>query len=99
MTISRRAALKGLGASGVASILNARPARADAGLTIAGHPVELSIAPLGDHIVRISVVSLEGGQAQPIPLTGSLVEHKEATPVLHLADIVEPRSVSCGAAR
>ena len=68
MTISRRAALQGLGASGAAGLLGSSSVRAADALTVAGRPVELQIAPVGDHIVRItaSAPPLTGEQRQEL---------------------------------
>ena len=99
MTISRRAALKGLGCSGAASLLHPPSVRAADVLTVAGRPVELQVAPVGDHIVRISLLPLEAGKPRAIPATGSLVEGTDNAPVLRVTDLAEPRSVACGQSR
>src|ERR1017187_8213998 len=99
MTISRRKALKGLGASGAASLLGPAVARASADINVAGHAVELSITDVGGHIVRISLVPLEGGRPRAIPSDGPLIEPAGKSPVLRLSDVTEPRSVACGEAR
>ena len=99
MTISRRAALKGLGASGAAALLPSSSVRGADALMVTGRPVELQIGPVGDHIVRVSLVPLEAGRAQAIPSTGSLLEGITKDPVLRVTDLAEPRSVSCGQSR
>jgi alpha-glucosidase (family GH31 glycosyl hydrolase) len=99
MSISRRAALKGLSATGAASLLGPPAARAAGGLTVAGQPVELSVTPVGDQIVRISLVALEAGKPQAIPSTGSLVEETAKPPVLRVTELGEPKTVFCGESR
>jgi alpha-glucosidase/alpha-D-xyloside xylohydrolase len=99
MTISRRAALKGLGASGAGALLPSSSVRAADALTVNGRPVELQIAAVSDHIVRISLLPLEAGRPQAIPSTGSLVEEIAKDPVARISDLAEPRSVSCGESR
>ncbi len=99
MSISRRAALRALGASGAASVLT-EPRRPDAAaLVIAGKPVQLTIAPVGDHIIRISLAPLEAGKAQAIPSTGALVEKSDEAPVLRVTELADPKTLDCGEAR
>jgi alpha-glucosidase (family GH31 glycosyl hydrolase) len=99
MTISRRAALKGLGASGAATLLPSSSVRGADALMVAGRPVELQIGPVGDHIVRVSLVPIEAGRPQAIPSNGSLLEGITKDAVLRVTDLAEPRSVSCGQSR
>ena len=63
MPISRRTVLKGLGASGASrsSVQPPMPARMRRS-SIAGRPVELAVTPIGDRIIRVSVVPLEDGR-------------------------------------
>ena len=68
----------------------------DAKLAIAGKPVELTVTPVGDHIVRVSIVPLEAGKPQPIPSTGALVDLKGGAPVVRVTELAEPRVVACG---
>ncbi len=95
MSISRRAALLGLGATGAASVLGPPVACAAAGLVVAGKPVELTITPVGDRIVRISLVPLEAGKPQAIPLTGALADFPALAPALRVTELSEPRVVAC----
>ncbi len=95
MSISRRAALLGLGATGAASVLGPASACAAAGLVVAGKPVELTITPVGDRIVRISLVPLEAGKPQAIPLTGALADFPALAPALRVTELSEPRVVAC----
>ena len=101
MTISRRAALRGLGASGMPALLREPVAQGAEALVVAGQPVELTVPPVGDHIVRISLVPLEAGKPQAIPSTGALVEGKGEAPVLRVTELAEPQrwlAVSRGSA-
>ncbi len=99
MTISRRDALKGLGASGAVGLLGPAVGGALADIKIGGQAAELSITDWGGHIVRISLVPLEGGRPRAIPSDGSLVDPAGKAPVLRLSDLSEPKSVTCGEAR
>jgi alpha-glucosidase (family GH31 glycosyl hydrolase) len=80
MPISRRTALKGLGASGAVPLLGAAAdAVADAPLRVAGQPVEVGVTS-NDGIIRISVIPLEGGRPRPIPDDGSLIRQDWRAP-------------------
>jgi alpha-glucosidase/alpha-D-xyloside xylohydrolase len=99
MRVSRRTALKGLSASGASRILGSLRPPAAAPITVAGRPVELQIAPVGDHIVRITLLPLGAGRPHPPSSSGSLVEGITKDPVLRLSDLVELRSIACGESR
>jgi alpha-glucosidase (family GH31 glycosyl hydrolase) len=100
MTISRRTALKSLGVVGAAPLLCARANETQIrDLGVVGRPVEMSIAPVGTRIVRVSLAPIEAGQAQSIPDVGALVERQWEPHVLRLTTLGEPRSVACGDAR
>lgn len=97
MPISRRTALHSLAS---ASFLAARVGVAeDEGTRIGGRLVEVSVTPIGSSVIRISVVSLEGGHPQPIPGDGSLVRLDWGAPLLRLTSLAEPRAVDCGNSR
>jgi alpha-glucosidase/alpha-D-xyloside xylohydrolase len=73
--ISRRDALKHLGAAGAGLALGGSILRGRfQDIVVAGHPVELAVATLSPSTVRLTLLPLEGGQAQPVPFTGALVE-------------------------
>jgi alpha-glucosidase (family GH31 glycosyl hydrolase) len=100
MPISRRTALKGLGAVGATALVGADAGAAqDGGLKVAGRPVEVSVTSVSPEIVRLSVVAIEDGRAQPIPSDGSLVKLDWGSPVLRLTSLAEARSVACGDSR
>ncbi len=101
MTISRRSALRGLGAAGPAAILGgaSRAAAPAEGLEVAGRPVEVAISPVGPSIVRVGVVPLEGGRPAAIPPDGSLIRPDWGPPVLRLSSPAAPLGVACGDSR
>ncbi|MFI5461419.1 MAG: TIM-barrel domain-containing protein [Isosphaerales bacterium] len=100
MSISRRAALLGLGVSGATTLLGASTAAApDATFHIAGRPVELAVTAVGEQIVRLSIVPVEQGRSQPVSADLSLVERDWGAPIVRLTSLAEPRSVACGDAR
>ncbi len=100
MPISRRMALKGLGTAGATTILGAQAGAAqDQGLKIAGRAVELSVSPVGPHIVRVSLVPIEDGRPQPIPSDGSLVQFEQGEPALRASTMAGPLSITFGDSR
>ena len=100
MTISRRNALKSFGVAGAAPLLGARAADTQSPeLRIAGPPIELSIAPVGARIVRVSLAQIDAGGPRSIPDVGALAERKWEPCVLRLTTLAEPRTLACGDAR
>ncbi len=99
MLISRRAVLRTLGATSASNVITTARAGGAAALVVAGQSVELTIAPVGERIVRISLVPLDAGKPRAIPLSGALVDQTGGAPVLRVAELAEPRSVSCGDSR
>src|SRR5215831_4879847 len=64
-----------MGSAGAGALLNPRPTPAkDPGIIVAGKPVEVQIAPVSAHTVRITVVEVAGGKARAVSGDGSLVE-------------------------
>ena len=100
MTISRRNALKSLGVAGAGPLFGARAAETQGPeLRVAGPPVELSTAPVGARIVRVSLAQIDAGRPRSIPDVGALAELQWEPPVLRVTSLPEPRSVACGDAR
>jgi alpha-glucosidase (family GH31 glycosyl hydrolase) len=93
--LSRRAALKRLGAASAGALLPAPPPQ-DAALRVAGRAVELSLTPVSAHTLRLTLTALENGQPQPIPLDGSLAPQTWPKPVARLTALPRERSVWCG---
>ena len=71
MTISRRTVLKSFGAAGAGPLLGACAAETQGPeVRVAGRPVELSIAPVGARIVRVSLAQIDAGGPRSIPDVG-----------------------------
>ena len=80
--ISRRAALRHLGAAGAGLALSSVVLRGQrAPIVIGGTPVDIAIAALGSSTVRITLRPLERGTSQAVPDDGALVRGAEGRPV------------------
>ncbi|MEO7102152.1 MAG: TIM-barrel domain-containing protein [Gemmatimonadaceae bacterium] len=83
--ISRRAALKRLGAIGAGFALSGDTLggliirRRGHDLVIAGQPVEITVLSVSPQTVRLTVRPIRNGQAQTLPITGELVSHELGT--------------------
>jgi alpha-glucosidase/alpha-D-xyloside xylohydrolase len=99
--ISRRDALRSLGAAGAAAMLRGGRGEAqDSAIRVAGVPVEVAIAVSGEHSVRVSVIPIENGRPKPIPLDGSLARPSAAAaaPVAQIVSLsATGKRVRCGA--
>ncbi len=97
MPISRRTVFKGIGASGLATFLVENvEANVDSPLHVAGQRAELAVTPIGESIIRISVVPLEKGRVLPIPDDGSLHPQDWGPPLVRLTDTRQSGSLSTG---
>ncbi len=95
--MTRRQALRSVAAAGAGSLLRAPSASGeDAGLQIAGRPVEVSLTAASQWTVRIAIQALAGGQPQPIPSDGALVKEDWGPPAARLRSLPAPRTVKCG---
>ncbi|MFC1556908.1 TIM-barrel domain-containing protein [candidate division KSB1 bacterium] len=95
--ISRRDALKGLGAVGVGALLGSRIVFAQgAGIQITGKPVEISVSPVSEYTARISAVPIENGQLAPMKFDGALIQKTWAQPSGRFTVISRERAVRCG---
>ena len=74
-SLSRRQALKQLGAASAGLVLGGRIIRGRAvDIVIAGQPVEIGVASLSDLTVRVTVRPIQQGVPASVPVTGALVE-------------------------
>jgi alpha-glucosidase (family GH31 glycosyl hydrolase) len=99
MSISRRRAFQGVGASGMAALLSAAAPSSKKTLEVAGTPVELTATPVGALIVRVSIVPIKGTQPAAIASNGSLIVPEGQPSALRLTEISEPRRAVCGEAQ
>ena len=89
--LSRRDALKQLGAAGASVILGPRFIRGQAAdIIVAGAPVEIAVWSLSATTVRLTVRPIRDGQPTPIASTGALAREE---PGSRRARATEPRGV------
>jgi len=84
-SISRRDILKCMGSAGAGALLNpcATPAK-EPSIIVAGKPVEIQVAPVSVHTVRITAVEVDNGKPRTVIGDGSLVERAWLPPVARL---------------
>jgi alpha-glucosidase/alpha-D-xyloside xylohydrolase len=100
MTLSRRAALKGLTVSGATTLLGSDLVAAqESAIQVAGQPVELAIAAAGTRSIRISLAPIQAGRPAPIPSDGSLAPQDATPPGIRLTTLTQARSFVVGATR
>ncbi len=96
--VSRRDALKQLGAAGAVLALG-RPTfiRGSAkGIVVAGQPAEIAVASLSASTARITVQPLRNGVADPVPFTGELLAEKLGKPLTRARDSAPLSHVRAG---
>ncbi len=100
-SISRRKALKNLGAAGAGAFLAAPPiaGRAngqDAAIQITGKPVEIALTVVSPQTLRLTIAALENGKPRPVSQDGSLAEQRWPAPAARLTKLAQERTVRCG---
>ncbi|HMV85860.1 MAG TPA: glycoside hydrolase family 31 protein [Blastocatellia bacterium] len=96
-SISRRKALKNLGAAGAGALLASPIAGQDTAIQITGKPVEIALASVSPQTLRLTIAALENGQPRPVSQDGSLAEQRRPAPVARLTTLAQERTVRCGA--
>ncbi len=86
----KRAAVAG------ATLLGPVSSGADTHLRVAGRDVEIQIAPVSAHTVRLSVLPIENGQAGTVPDEGSLVRTSWGKPAATLRRPARAHTVKSG---
>ena len=83
--IMRRIAPMGIGtAAASTALLQQANDGADATIRLTNRLVEIDVTPIGESIVRISVVPHEGGRPMPMPVDGSLVKDDWGAPKVRI---------------
>ena len=96
-SISRREVLGNIVSAGAGTLLaggkiSAQPAT----IRIADQPVEIDLAQLSPHTIRVSIVPLENGQLKSIPNDGSIVEQAWAPPTTRINTLSRKQQISFG---
>ena len=72
--ISRRDAVKRIGAAGVTALVPTAILRGQStDIRVAGRAVEIAVTSLSRHTVRLTIAPIEGGHTAVVPLNGGLV--------------------------
>src|SRR5205085_9721614 len=79
--VSRRDALKRLGALGALGTGALRGVLRAPDLVVAGRPVEVAVFSLGGPTIRLTVRPLENGAPAPVPTTGAIASESLGTSV------------------
>jgi alpha-glucosidase (family GH31 glycosyl hydrolase) len=95
--LSRRDAIKQIGAAGAALALGPHIIRgAAADIMVAGQPVEIEIASVSPVTVRVTVQPILNGAAVSVPVTGELVEAAQGRVIAHSRIATTLTSVHAG---
>ena len=89
---SRRDVLKAMGAASAVFLLP-RHAGAQSGQS---SDLQIQIAPVSAHTIRLSVLPVKDGKLAPIPEDGSLVQESWSAPALKLSGHSPKGTVRCG---
>ena len=82
--VSRRTALKRLGAAGAGLVASGGVIRGQSGeIVIAGQPAEIAVASVSAQTVRITVRAIGGGDPAPLPITGALAQEDLGAALAH----------------
>ncbi len=93
---NRRDALKAVVAGTMAMIEPLRSEALESQLTIRSIPVELSVTTVSAHTVRLTVLPVENGKAQPLRADGALVDREWDRPLTQLRSLPAPRTFRSG---
>jgi alpha-glucosidase (family GH31 glycosyl hydrolase) len=92
--ITRRTWIKKTGIAGATLLGSA--AGADDRLKIAGQEIEIQIAPVSEHTVRLTVLPIRDGKLSEVPADGSLVQSTWGAPMAKLRGTFKRQKVGWG---
>src|SRR3954447_12171764 len=96
---NRREVVKRAGMAGAALLLPAAAQSVVSPLRVGGRDVELQLAPVGAHTVRITLSAVKNEQVQPVPDDGSLARASWGPAIAKLRGVAAPQSFNCGELR
>ncbi len=94
--IHRREVLKGVGAACAAALLPRQVGAAAPGLRIAGQDVEVQIATVSTHTLRLTILPVQDGKLGSVPKNGSLVRSSWGAPIAKLRGEAGNQTFKCG---
>jgi alpha-glucosidase/alpha-D-xyloside xylohydrolase len=94
--ISRRDALKQLAASSAGMMLAGVIRGEAADIIVAGQPVEIAVWSVSPATVRITVRPLQGGNPEPVPVTGALVREEFGNALVRARDTTAASRIRAG---
>jgi alpha-glucosidase/alpha-D-xyloside xylohydrolase len=94
--MNRRQALKCVGAS---LLLRGEQKAAESALRVQGQDVEIQIAPVSEHTLRLTIIPIKDGETAGAMDDGSLVQSSWGSPVARLRGATPAQTVRCGALR
>jgi alpha-glucosidase/alpha-D-xyloside xylohydrolase len=94
--VNRRQALERIALAGTSWLAGAPAAAEQADLHVAGRPVEITVASVSAHTVRLTVAPIQDGAPQPIPHDGSLVRQSWGPPQARVRRLSGPEVIRCG---
>ena len=95
-TLSRRQALKNIGSASAAVLFGRSAAAKETDIHVAGRAVEIMVASISRHTVRISVVPIIDGKPGPIPYDGALARQAWSPPIARVRSLGAIRTIRCG---
>ena len=96
-TMTRRHAVTAVVAAGTNTLLGKVHSFAAAPLQVAGVPVEISLTPVTPETVRITIQSIQNGNAIPVPSDGALAHESWGRPAARFQTVSGSKRVKCGA--
>jgi alpha-glucosidase (family GH31 glycosyl hydrolase) len=93
---SRRQLLQGAAAAGTVLVLGGSKKIFAPGLRVAGREVEIHIASVSPHTIRLTILPVENGATRPVPSDGSLVQDDLGSPLADLRGDVSAQSIKSG---
>src|ERR1051325_2637071 len=94
--MNRRQALQGVGAQ---LLLRGEQKAAESALRVQGQDVEIQIAPVSEHTLRLTIIPIKDGETAGAMDDGSLVQSSWGSPVARLRGATPAQTVRCGALR
>src|SRR5947209_2061465 len=95
--MSRRGALKAVISAGtMAMIAPAYPAVAEMPISVQSAPADITITPISEHTVRVTVQRLRDGNPIPLPSDGAVVEREWGTAATRIRSLDGPRTITSG---